>query len=299
MRRDFVAGPKQRLGFAYRFVAKIVRPFLMVITRRRWSGGDRLPPVGTGVVVVANHISHLDPLTLAHFLWDHGRATRYLAKEGLFRIPVLGKIIASCGQIPVYRETRDAARAYRDAVKAVREGECVAIYPEGTITRDPDLWPMTGKTGAARVALETGCQVLPVAQWGVQTILPPYAKRPRLFPRKLVQVRMGEPVELDDLRKQPVTTDVMREATDRIMAAITAELEIARGETAPTERFNPRSAGVPSLGDPKASESPVDAAPVDAAPDDAAAPAEIPANGHAGPAERSDVPHADPDQEKR
>ena len=52
----------------------------------------------------------------------------------------------------------DAANAFRAAVEAVRAGECVAIYPEGTLTRDPDLWPMVGKTGAARVALATGAR---------------------------------------------------------------------------------------------------------------------------------------------
>ncbi|WP_207782329.1 lysophospholipid acyltransferase family protein [Phytoactinopolyspora limicola] len=235
-----MAGPKQRLGLTYRFIAAIVRPTLLAITKRRWHGGERVPPVGTGVVVVANHISHLDPMTFAHFLWDHGRAVRYLAKDGLFRIPVLGKMIARCGQIPVYRDTGDAATAYRDAVAAVRRGECVAIYPEGTISRDPQLWPMVGKTGAARVALETGCDVLPIAQWGVQDILPPYSKRPRLFPRKDVQVRVGAPVDLSDLQGQPVTSTVMRTATDRIMAAVVAELEVVRGEKAPGERFDLR-----------------------------------------------------------
>ncbi|WP_170313723.1 lysophospholipid acyltransferase family protein [Phytoactinopolyspora halophila] len=250
-----MGGPKQRLGIAYRLVVFVLRPILQVITRRHWVGADRVPPEGTGVVIVANHISHLDPITFAHFLWDNGRATRYLAKDTLFRIPVIGKIIKSCGQIPVYRETHDAARAYRDAVKAVREGECVVIYPEGTITRDPQLWPMTGKTGAARVALETGCQVLPVAQWGVQTILPPYSKRPRLWPRKAVHVRVGAPVDLGDLLGRPVTTESMRQATDRIMAAVTAELEIIRGETAPELRFDPRRAGTSSTGKPSAAGS--------------------------------------------
>ena len=56
------------------------------------------------------------------------------------------------------------------------------IYPEGTLTRDPDLWPMTGKSGAARIALATGCPVIPVGQWGAQEILPPYAKKPRPLP---------------------------------------------------------------------------------------------------------------------
>ncbi len=234
-----MAGPKQRLGFWYRVVAHLLRPVLMVTTRRAWGGVEHLPGVGVGVVVAPNHISYADPLTLAHFLWDNGRAPRYLAKESVFRIPVLGKIITACGQIPVYRESRDAAQAFRDAVSAVRAGECVGIYPEGTITKDPGLWPMTGKTGAARVALETGCQVIPIAQWGPQEILAPYSKRLRLLPPKTVQVLAGPPVDLDDLRGQPVTPDVLRTASDRVIDAITAQLAVLRGELPPASRFNP------------------------------------------------------------
>jgi 1-acyl-sn-glycerol-3-phosphate acyltransferase len=234
-----VAGPKQRLGFWYRVAAHVLRPVLMVTTRRAWGGVEHLPGVGIGVVVAPNHISHADPLTLAHFLWDNGRAPRYLAKEGVFRIPVLGKIIAACGQIPVYRASRDAAQAYRDALSAVRAGECVGIYPEGTITKDPGLWPMTGKTGAARVALESGCAVIPIAQWGPQEILAPYSKRLRLLPPKTVRVLAGPAVDLDDLRGEPVTSEVLRAAADRIMDAITAQLAVIRGELPPATRFNP------------------------------------------------------------
>jgi 1-acyl-sn-glycerol-3-phosphate acyltransferase len=234
-----VAGPKQRLGFWYRLVAHTLRPILMATTRRVWGGTQHLPGVGVGVVVAPNHISYTDPLTLAHFLWDNGRAPRYLAKEGLFRIPVLGKIIAACGQIPVYRASRDATRAYRDAVAAVRAGECVGIYPEGTITKDPDLWPMNGKTGAARVALETGCPVIPIAQWGPQEILAPYSKRLRLLPPKTVRVVAGPPVDLADLRARPVTPEVLRTASDRIVEAITAQLAQLRGELPPATRFDP------------------------------------------------------------
>ncbi|GAA4952343.1 hypothetical protein GCM10023238_18410 [Streptomyces heliomycini] len=82
------------------------------------------------------------------------------------------------GQIPVYRESTDALSAFRPAIDAVERGECVAFYPEGTLTRDPDGWPMTGKTGAARVALQTKCPVIPVAQWGANELLPPYARSP-------------------------------------------------------------------------------------------------------------------------
>jgi 1-acyl-sn-glycerol-3-phosphate acyltransferase len=234
-----VAGPKQRLGFWYRLVAHTLRPILMATTRRVWGGTQHLPGVGVGVVVAPNHISYTDPLTLAHFLWDNGRAPRYLAKESLFRVPVLGKIIAACGQIPVYRTSRDATRAYRDAVAAVRAGECVGIYPEGTITKDPDLWPMNGKTGAARVALETGCPVIPIAQWGPQEILAPYSKRLRLLPPKTVRVLAGPPVDLADLRAQPVTPEVLRTASDRIVEAITAQLAQLRGELPPATRFDP------------------------------------------------------------
>jgi 1-acyl-sn-glycerol-3-phosphate acyltransferase len=234
-----VAGPKQRLGFWYRVAAHLLRPILMVTTRRSWRGTEHLPGVGVGVVVAPNHISYVDPLTLAHFLWDNGRAPRYLAKESIFRVPVIGKIIAACGQIPVYRASRDATQAYREAVSAVRAGECVGIYPEGTITKDPALWPMRGKTGAARVALETGCQVIPVAQWGPQQILAPYSKTVRLLPRKTIQVLAGPPVALDDLRGAPVTPEVLRTASDRIVDAITAQLAELRGELPPATRFDP------------------------------------------------------------
>lgn len=250
-----MAGPsaeaRAAMGFAFRFIARLVRPFLMAFTRQNWRGGEYIPPAGTGVIVAGNHISHFDPLTFAHFLYDNGRATRYLAKAGVFRVPVFGRLITAAGQIPVYRESRDATQAYRAAVAAVGAGELVAIYPEGTISRDPELWPMVGKTGAARVALETGCDVIPVAQWGANHVLAPYSKRIRLLPRKTMYVTAGPPIPLDDLRGRPVDSEVLRIATDRIMAAITAQLAQIRGEIAPAERFDPRAVGLPPVGDPK------------------------------------------------
>jgi 1-acyl-sn-glycerol-3-phosphate acyltransferase len=108
------------LGFWYRFVAVVLRPLLMLLTRRDWRGTEHVPATG-GLVVCANHVSYLDPLTLAHFLWDNGRVARFLAKAGVFRIPVVGRIIAACGQSPVHRDSRDAARAYRDGRGAFPE----------------------------------------------------------------------------------------------------------------------------------------------------------------------------------
>jgi 1-acyl-sn-glycerol-3-phosphate acyltransferase len=132
----------------------------------------------------------------------------------------------------------------------VQDGECVVVYPEGTITREPDLWPMTGRTGAARIALASGAPVIPIAQWGPNHILAPYAKRPRLLPRKTIHVTAGPPVDLDDLRSQPLTPEVLRAATDRIMDEVTRLLEEIRGEKAPAERFDPRVVGVREIGNP-------------------------------------------------
>jgi 1-acyl-sn-glycerol-3-phosphate acyltransferase len=221
----------------------------MTLTRQDWQNTDKLPRSG-GLVLVANHISHLDPLTYAHFVYDNGRLPRYLAKAEIMDVPVLRIVLKSAGQIPVYRQSRTASEAFRSAVAAVEKGECVVVYPEGTITRDPDLWPMVGKTGAARIALSTGQPVIPTAQWGAHHILAPYAKKASLFPRKTIHVRVGDPVGLDDLREQPLTPKVLREATDRIMAAITALLEEIRDESAPTARFDPATRHVPLTGNP-------------------------------------------------
>src|SRR5215218_5331574 len=239
----------KRIGFWYRLAAVILRPPMMVLTKRDWRGMEHVPATG-GVIVVTNHVSHVDPIAFAHFLFDHGRLPRFLAKEGLFRVFFVGQVLRGAKQIPVYRETTDASRAFSAAVDAVRRGECVAIYPEATLTRDPDEWPMVGKTGAARVALETGAPVVPIAQWGPQDLLPPYAKRPDLFPRKTMHLRAGPPVDLSDLEGQPIDGPLLREVTERLMAAITTLLEEIRGEQAPPTRFDVRSSELPRTGDP-------------------------------------------------
>jgi 1-acyl-sn-glycerol-3-phosphate acyltransferase len=100
-----------------------------------------------------------------------------------------------------------------------------------------------GKTGAARVALQTGCTVIPIAQWGPQEILAPYSRRLRLLPPKTVHVLAGPPVDLADLRGQPVTPEVLRTASDLIVDAITAQLAKLRGELPPATRFDPNRAG--------------------------------------------------------
>jgi 1-acyl-sn-glycerol-3-phosphate acyltransferase len=244
---------QQPRGWAYDLAVAIVKPTLLATTKRTWLGGEHIPATG-GCIVVFNHVSHIDPLTAAHFLYDHGRLPRYLAKSGLFKNKALGSFLRAAGQIPVERLSRNAKGAYDASVAAVRAGECVVVYPEGTLTRDPDLWPMVGKSGAARIALETGCPVIPVGQWGAHKLLPPYTKTPHLFPRKHIRMLAGPPVPLDDLLALPRTQQVVNTATERIMAALVVLVEELRDEKAPAVRFDPRKAGVRLTGNPRKKE---------------------------------------------
>lgn len=240
---------QSRRGWAVAFAASVIKPTLLGATSRTWIDGTRIPAEG-GCIVVANHLSHVDPLLTAHFVYDHGRIPRYLAKSSLFRTRFVGTVLTSAQQIPVERLTRNAIGAYDAAVRAVEAGECVVVYPEGTLTRDPDLWPMKGKSGAARIALATGVPVIPVGHWGAQDVLAPYSKHPHLVPRRHVVMKAGAPVPLDDLRARPQSAEVVTETTERIMTAITDIVAELRGEQPPSERFDPRARGVRPIGDP-------------------------------------------------
>lgn len=239
-----------KAGFWYDAIAALLRPSLTLATHREWSGQDNIPREG-GVIVIANHLSYLDPLTLAHFVHDRGRTPRFVAKASLFDIPVVGRMIAAAGQIPIRRETRVAGDALHAASAAIRAGQCLVIYPEGTVTRDPGLWPMVGKTGVARLAHETGCDVVPVAQWGPQEVLAPYAKLPRLVPRKTVAVRAGAPLDLAEFRAGEPTPARLRAATAQMMGAVTTLLARIRDAVPPAAPFDPRVAGVASIGNPR------------------------------------------------
>ncbi len=231
----------RRLGPYYRFAALVLKPPMTVLTRRDWHGEEYLrqdyPPTD-GIVVVSNHLSWFDPIPLAHILWNNGRPPRFLAKEVLFHVPGVGQIVGGAGQIPVLRETENAAESVKAAVDAVNDGEAVVVYPEGTITRDPDLWPMSGKTGAARIALLSGAPVIPIAQWGPQHVMGPYAKEFKVFPPKTMHMKVGPPVDLADLQTAPLSAEVLATATGRIIDRITELLEDIRGQKAPPGRLD-------------------------------------------------------------
>ncbi|MEV4556453.1 lysophospholipid acyltransferase family protein [Kitasatospora sp. NPDC049285] len=232
-------------GIWYRFAAVLVKPVTIALAKADWRGWEHLPEKG-GFIAAVNHNSVIDPVFYAHWQYNSGRPPRILGKSSLFSIPFIGFMLRKTGQIPVFRESTDAAEAFRSAIDAIDRGQCVQFYPEGTLTRDPDLWPMTGKSGAARVALMTGAPVIPVAHWGAHEIIPPYGRgggrKYRLFPRHTVTVAAGPAVDLSKYQGQELTAQVLRDATEDILDAITAVLAEVRGEQAPAERYDMRRA---------------------------------------------------------
>ena len=221
---------------ALRIIVFFLRPIFMVVTKRDWAGADKFPE--GGFVLAPNHVSHLDPFLLSHFLVDNNVPPRFLAKDTLMDLKVGGKILWAAEQIPVYRGTEGAAESLRAAIAAVDAGGVVIIYPEGTITRDPEGWPMSGRTGAVRVALATGKPLVPVMQWGPQAIMWPYKKQLKLFPRKTMHMRVGKPVDLSDFAGKPLTEEILHAATDRLMDDLTALMAEVRGEWPTTPRID-------------------------------------------------------------
>lgn len=236
--------PGRTVPPAHRFAVGLLRPVMMRLTIRGWTGGENLPASG-GFIAVSNHVTNFDPLTFGHFLVDHNVPVKYLAKAELFRIPLFGRLLRASGQIPVHRGTAKASESLREAREALQRGECIGIYPEGTLTSDPDGWPMTGKTGAARLALETGVPVIPIAQWGAQRLVPRFASRPATWRAQLVEVTALPPVDLDDLMGRPLTPALLQEATARIMADLTAGVAALRGEEPPDRVWDRRRDGEP------------------------------------------------------
>jgi 1-acyl-sn-glycerol-3-phosphate acyltransferase len=177
---------------------------------------DRIPRTGPAIVA-CNHISYLDPLTNGDAVVRAGRRPRFLAKEELFRIPMVGRALRGAGQIPVSRGSRDRSSLDR-AVAALGRGEVIVVYPEGTVTKREDWLPMDGKTGVVRLAVATGVPITPMASWGSQAVWQKAGKGSLKFGRP-IWTTVGEPIQL------PVLLDgepaPLRELTAQVMEAIT------------------------------------------------------------------------------
>ena len=246
-------------GYSYsrgwrQFSRAILHPGLRLLIKCRWAGKENIPKTG-GIILAPNHMSYVDWATIA--LFADGYAHRYpvfMIKSPIFEVKVIGPLMYKFGQLPVYRGRGDAGLVLKQAEQALRAGAAVIVYPEGTATRDPGLWPMVGKTGAARLALTTGAPVIPIAQWGAQHILPYGSKKPALFPRKTVRMVAGPPVDLSAYTGQRLGASTLRAATADIMADITSLLAGIRQETPPAVPYDPAAALEPGALEPGAAE---------------------------------------------
>jgi 1-acyl-sn-glycerol-3-phosphate acyltransferase len=221
----------------------ILHPGLRLLMRFSLSGKENIPQTG-GIILAPNHMSYADWPAIAVF--SDGYAKRYpvfMIKSAVFEVKVIGPLMYKFGQLPVYRGRGDAGLVLKQAEQALRAGACVIVYPEGTATRDPDLWPMTGKTGAARLALTTGAPVIPVAQWGAQEVLPYGSKKPKLWPRTTVRMTAGPPVDLSAYQGKRLGASTLQAATADIMADITELLGKIRQETPPAAPWDLAAGG--------------------------------------------------------
>lgn len=163
----------------------------------RWNleGIENIPQRG-GAILAFNHIAFLDPFAAAYAVHLGGRRPRFLAKSELFDDKRVAWILKGAGQIPVRRGTAEAPMALDGAVAALDRGEIIVIFPEGTITNDPDLHPMEPKTGLARLALIADVPVIPCGLWGTANVWPKGFAKSWWPPKQDILVRVGEPMEM-------------------------------------------------------------------------------------------------------
>lgn len=226
-------------GAVWRLTQVLVMPLMRMFVTLTIREGSTLPPTGP-FILAPNHYSEVDPVIMGVATWRLGRIPRFLAKASLFRVPVLGAYLKAAGHIPVERQPSARTSAPLDASKRLIErGQGVIVYPEGTLTRDPNWWPMKGKTGAVRMALESGIPLYPAAHWGTHMIMGPYEGKFRLFPRPRIEVIVGEEMDLSPWRGKPVTRELLEDATDQLMRKITDLVARLRDETPPTELYQP------------------------------------------------------------
>lgn len=239
--------PKRENSLAFLLVAIVLAPLLRLMFNIKTIGRENLPK--GGYILVGNHLSYLDPLSFAYSVYIHmKRVPHYLAKEALFRIPIIGKLLPKVGQIPVYRGTKQNDEPLRAAKEFLKAGQVVVIFPEGTLTRDPDQWPMRGKSGAIRLAAELQLPIVPCGQWGVDKVLGNYSKKFRPNPFHTVRVKIGEPIYFPQFANKTLGAKDLADATDQVMRRIADIVGELRGEAPPKELWDPAKQGQTEIG---------------------------------------------------
>jgi 1-acyl-sn-glycerol-3-phosphate acyltransferase len=229
--------------FRWRVIAFLVLPIFGAMVKLRIREGSSLPRQGP-FILSPNHYSEIDPIVMGVVVWKLRRTPRFLAKASLFRVPGLAWLLRFTGQIPVEREAgAKLGEPLKAAALLADRGQGVIVYPEGTLTKDPDLWPMTGKSGAVRMALEQGIPLYPAAHWGTQNWMGRYARKIRFFPRTTIDAVVGEPLDLSRFHGKPLTREILTEATELLMREIASLVGSLRGEEPPKNLFDATQKG--------------------------------------------------------
>lgn len=231
-------------------LAALILPLWSLMVQYRFTPDSKIPQKGP-FILSPNHYSEIDPLAIGVITWHMGRVPRFMAKASLFKVPVVKWFLNASGQIPVERSgsaTGSGGNPMGAAAELIRREAGVVVYPEGSLTRDPDLWPMRGKSGAVRLALEGDIPIYPVAHWGTHHLMPRYGKTIRPFPRKRITVAIGEPLDLSEFRGKPIDQKTVTAATEKLMNEIARLLGELRGEEPPAKRWNPSERGQSETG---------------------------------------------------
>jgi 1-acyl-sn-glycerol-3-phosphate acyltransferase len=186
--------------------------------RWRFEHLERIPARGPALIA-CNHASYLDPIAYAYAVVKAGRRPRFLAKDDLFRIPIVGRALAGARQIPVSRGSPDRT-PLRRAEQALVRGEVVVVYPEGTVTTREDGLPMAGKTGTVRLALATGVPITPMVSWGSSPVWQKSGPG-SLKPGRPVWVTVGSPIDLEARRAELEDFEAVRSMTTDLMGVLT------------------------------------------------------------------------------
>ena len=191
----------------------------------RFEGLENVPREGP-CLVACNHISYFDPLAHGYLLVKAHRIPRYLAKSELYEQWLLRRVLEGAKQVKVYRGSGDAGPV-EAARRALRAGECVVVYPEATVTKNPDFSPMRAKTGIARLTLTSEVPVVPVAVWGSQHVWQRDGARSLKFGRP-IWVKAGPPMDFSSYSDDEMDNETLRTVTDHVMDEIAQLVEDLR-----------------------------------------------------------------------